>query len=76
MSSRCSKRSRMCRANNDTLRLLCDLANYKKDKLYMLFIDYSKAYDRVPREKLLELLKLRGCGRLMLRAIQAMYVCT
>ncbi len=59
-----------------TLRLLCDLANYKKKKLYMLFIDYSKAYDRVPRGKLLELLKSRGCGKVMLRAIQAMYSCT
>ena len=72
ISGRCSKWSRMCRA----LRLLCDLANYEKKKLYMSFINYSKAYDRVPRGKLLELLEVRGCGRIMLRAIQAMYACT
>ena len=48
----------------------------KKLKLYVLFIDYSKAYDRVPRHKLIEVLKSRGCGRVMLKAIQSMYSCT
>ncbi len=59
-----------------TLRLLSDFANFKIMKLYLLFIDFSKAYDRVPCKKLLEVLRLRGCGKVMLRAIQAMYACT
>ena len=72
----CAQNGRGCVEQIMTLRLLCDPANYKKDKLYMLFIDFSKAYDRVPREKLLALLKLRGCSRVMLHVIQAMYACT
>ena len=56
--------------------LLIDFVKYKKSKLYVLFIDYSKAYDRVPRHKLIEVLKSRGCGKVMLRAIQAMYTST
>ena len=48
----------------------------KKLKLYVLFIDYNKAYDRVPRHKLIKVLKSRGCGKIMLKAIHAMYSCT
>ena len=40
-----------------TLGLLCDYVNYKKFKLYVLFIDYRKAYDKIPRSKLIECLK-------------------
>lgn len=71
-----AQQGRGCVEQVMTLRLLSDLANFKKEKLYMLFIDFSKAYDRVPRRKLLEVLKSRGCGKVMLRAIQAMYSCT
>ena len=42
----------------------------------IVFVDFCKAYDKVPRQKLLEQLKLRGCGRVMLSAISAMYKCT
>ena len=35
------------------LRMLCDYAIYKKVKLYVLFVDYRKAYDKVPRQKLI-----------------------
>lgn len=59
-----------------SLRLLCDYASYKKRKLYVLFIDFSKAYDRVPRDKLIERLKELGCGKVMLHVIKAMYTCT
>lgn len=59
-----------------SLRLLCDYARYKRVKLYVLFIDFSKAYDRVPRWKLVERLAALGCGRVMLRAIKLMYRCT
>ena len=44
--------------------------------MYVVFIDFSKAYDRVPRNKLLELLKSQGCGKFMLTALKNMYKCT
>ena len=56
-----------------TLRLLIDLAKHKKKKMYTLFIDFSKAYDRVPRNKLIEYMKSLGCGRTMLSALKNMY---
>ena len=59
-----------------SLRLLCDYTRYKRVKLYVLFIDFSKAYDRVSRWKLVERLVALGYGRLMLRAIRLMYRCT
>ena len=39
-------------------------------------MDFQKAYDVVPRQKLIEVLKVNGCGKLMLQIIQAMYKCT
>ena len=71
-----AQKGRSCLEQILTLRLLIDFVKNKKLKLYVLFIDFSKAYDRVPRHKLIEILKSRGCGKVMVRAIQAMYTCT
>ena len=71
-----AQKGRSCLEQIFTLRMLFDYALSKKIKLYVLFIDYSKAYDRVSRGKLIEVLRSRGCGRVMLKAIQAMYTCT
>ena len=67
---------RGCLEQMCTVRLLCDYVNYKKFKLYVLFIDYRKAYDKIPRSKLIECLKSVGCGRRMLKANYVMYRCT
>ena len=56
--------------------MLCDYAKKERVKLYVLFIDFSKAYDRISRKKLLSILKEQGCGQVMLRAIKVMYNCT
>ena len=56
-----------------TLRLLIDLARKKKEKLFVVFVDFSQAYDLVPRRKLFEVLKRLGCGAVMLAALVAIY---
>ena len=53
-----------------------DVVRRKKMKLFVTFIDFSKAYDSVPRYKLFLLLKQMGCGMTMLLALVAMYRCT
>jgi len=44
----------------------------QKKKAIVLFIDFNKAYDRVPRYKLIEYMKSIGCGRTMLIALMNM----
>ncbi len=58
------------------LRLLTNVARREKHKLFVTFVDVSKAYDRVPRDKLFVILKRIGCGILMLAALVAMYSVT
>ena len=53
--------------------MLIDFCKAKKKKMYILFVDFSKAYDKLPHDKLIESLKRRGCGQMMLQAIQAAY---
>ena len=59
-----------------SLRLLIAYAKSRKLKLWILFVDFTQAYDRVPRDKLLQELKLAGCGKRFVIAIRAMYKCT
>ena len=59
-----------------TLRLIMDFCFRRKKKLFIAFVDFSKAYDRVPRDKMMETLKRVGCGFVMLFAIASMYKVT
>ena len=54
-----------------TVRLLIDYARKAEQKLYILFIDFEKAYDKVERAKLIKLLRSAGCGKLMLEMLKA-----
>ena len=56
-----------------TLRLLIDVFLRKKLKLFVVFVDFQKAYDLVPRSKMFEILINLGCGITMLTALVAMY---
>ena len=42
----------------------------------MVFVDFAKAYDIVPRQKLFKVMKRLGCGAVMLAAVVAMYCTT
>ena len=55
------------------LRLIIDYAIKEKEKLFVLFVDFSKAYDKVPRNTLFGVLKRLGCGKRFLRAIISIY---
>lgn len=59
-----------------TLRLLTDFARRKRKKLFVTFIDFSKAYDLVPRHILIRILTRLRCGLVMLGIICAMYNAT
>ena len=65
-----------CTEHLVTLRLIMNYCFRKRVTLYIAYIDFSKAYDRVPRNKLLDILKRLGCGLVMLTAIATMYKVT
>ena len=59
-----------------TLRLITDFAKRKKMKLYVIYVDFAQAYDKVPRTVLFHTLKRLGCGATMLLSLVAMYKVT
>ncbi len=58
-----------------SLRLLRDPAR-RKQSLFVTFVDFSQAYDRVPRPVLSRVLRRPGCGSVMSCALVAMYSVT
>ena len=56
-----------------TLRLIIDVFLRKRKKLFIMFVDFRKAYDLVPRNRLFEILIKLGCGATMLAALMAIY---
>ena len=64
---------RSCTEHIVALRLLFDYAKKEKKKLFIIFVDFSKAYDKVPRKTLFEILKKLGCGKRFLSALMAIY---
>ena len=62
---------RGCEEQILTVRLLMDIARKCKPTLYVTFIDYQKAYDKVDRYKLMSLLDSKGCGTRFLKALGA-----
>ena len=53
----------------DTLRLLTDSAKRKNKKLFVTFINFSKACHLMPRHKMFITLKCLGCGMVTLAAL-------
>ena len=50
-----------------TVRLLIVYARKTRKKLFILSIDFEKAYDKVRRDKLFAELKTTGCGGIMIK---------
>lgn len=71
-----AQRGRGCDEHILTLRLVVDVARKKKRPLYLCFIDFEKAYDRVNRTKLMQRLDSIGCGTKFLTALQKSYTRT
>ena len=67
---------RSCIEHIVTLRLLIEYSVRNRLKLYIAFVDFSKAYDRVPRGKLFKILRHLGCGATMMLALMSMYSVT
>ncbi len=68
-----AQEKRGCLEHIVSLSLLRYTARRKKIKLFVTFIDFSMAYDRVPRTTLFRVLQLLMCGSVMLCALVAMY---
>ena len=64
------QKGRGCEEQVLIVRLLVDIARKSGRTLYMAFIDYQKAYDKLDRLKLLRLLDAKGCGNRFLKAIK------
>ena len=64
---------RNCTEHILALRLIIDYAKSQRRKLCIIFVDFSKAYDNVPRKTLFTILKKLGCGKRFLCALMAIY---
>jgi hypothetical protein len=71
-----AQKERGCTEHIITLRMLIDYAKHKRQRLYIVFVDFSKAYDRVPRQHMLQRLSSLGCGSRMIQAIATVYQST
>jgi Reverse transcriptase (RNA-dependent DNA polymerase) len=56
-----------------TLRVLMEKSKQKGEHLYACFVDFSKAFDSIPREKLWDRLREIGIQGRLLDTIQSMY---
>ena len=64
---------RGCEEQILTIRLLIEIARKCNKTLYIAFVDYKKAYDKVMRSKLVSMLHAKGCGTLFLKALVASF---
>lgn len=62
---------RSCTEHIMALRILIDVAHKMRSTLYITFIDFQKAYDRVDRQIVIDKLASKGCGDTFLRALSA-----
>ncbi|XP_055374512.1 uncharacterized protein LOC129607508 [Condylostylus longicornis] len=64
---------RSCVDQSNTLRIIVEQSIEYRTPLYMLFIDYKKAFDTIMRDAIWKALKDRGTPDKIIRLIQALY---
>ena len=57
-----------------TLKQICEKAREKKCRVYVPFVDLEKAYDRINREALWQVLRMYDVGGKLLDGIMSMYL--
>jgi hypothetical protein len=67
------RKDHRCSDNVFILRALIEKANASKGSLYICFVDFSKAFDTIPRKLLWERLRELKVHGNMMEAIQSMY---
>lgn len=65
-----SQKYRGCVEQIATLRLLIDYAVWAKKQFFIVFIDFEKAYDKVDRQILLNVLHEIGCSKIFMTVIK------
>ena len=70
------RKGRGCVDQVYALRSILEKMNEKQKVAFMAFLDLEKAYDRVQRESLWEVLKIYGIGGKLLNAIKSFYRCS
>ena len=68
-----AQEGRGCMEHIVALRMIMDTCVRKNLPLYLVYVDFSKAYDRIPRLSIMKVLKELGCGFVMLRALASLY---
>ena len=56
-----------------TSRLLIDIFMREKHKVFVVFVDFSKAYDLVPRNRMFDIFMKLCCGVTMVTAVTTMH---
>ena len=68
------RRGRGCTDQNFIVRQMCEKYLGKGKDVYFAFLDLEKAYDRVDRDAMWNVLRLYGIGGRLLRGVKSLYV--
>ena len=68
------RRGRGCTDQNFIVRQICEKYLGKGKDVYFAFLDLEKAYDRVDRDAMWNVLRLYGIGGRLLRGVKSLYV--